>query len=51
MQGKNRLWCGSSDRNSAVTVRVDAAAKKRLERLAKDTGRSRSFLAAESIND
>src|SRR5450755_4026672 len=79
MQGKNRMWCGSSDRNGAVevqiadvgfrailytskhevevvrsttfTVRVDAAAKKRLERLAKDTGRSRSFLAAEAIND
>ena len=29
----------------------DAAAKKRLERLAKSTGRSRSFLAAEAINE
>jgi RHH-type rel operon transcriptional repressor/antitoxin RelB len=33
------------------TVRVDAAAKKRLEKLAKSTGRSRSFLAAEAINE
>jgi hypothetical protein len=32
------------------TVRVDADAKERLERLAKSTGRSRSFLAAEAIN-
>ena len=38
-------------RSTTFTVRVDAAAKKRLERLAKDTGRSRSFLAAEAIND
>jgi RHH-type rel operon transcriptional repressor/antitoxin RelB len=36
--------------SSTFTVRVDAAAKKRLERLAKSTGRSRSFLAAEAIN-
>jgi RHH-type rel operon transcriptional repressor/antitoxin RelB len=33
------------------TVRVDVAAKKRLERLAKSTGRSRSFLAAEAIKE
>jgi RHH-type transcriptional regulator, rel operon repressor / antitoxin RelB len=33
------------------TVRVDAAVKKRLEKLAKSTGRSRSFLAAEAIGD
>jgi predicted DNA-binding protein len=38
-------------RSTTFTGRVDAAAKKRLERLAKDTGRSRSFLAAEAIND
>lgn len=37
--------------STTFTVRVDAAAKKRLERLAKDTGRSRSFLAAEAINE
>jgi RHH-type rel operon transcriptional repressor/antitoxin RelB len=38
-------------RSTTFIVRVDAAAKRRLERLAKDTGRSRSFLAAEAIND
>ena len=38
-------------RSTIFTVRVDAAAKKRLERLAKSTGRSRSFLAAEAINE
>ena len=38
-------------RSSTFTVRVDADAKKRLERLAKNTGRSRSFLAAEAINE
>jgi predicted transcriptional regulator len=37
--------------SATFTVRVDAAAKKRLERLAKDTGRSRSFLASEAINE
>jgi len=36
--------------STTFTVRVDAAAKKRLERLAKSTGRSRSFLAAEAID-
>ena len=36
---------------TTFTVRVDLAAKKRLERLAKSTGRSRSFLAAQAIND
>jgi RHH-type rel operon transcriptional repressor/antitoxin RelB len=38
-------------RSSTFTMRVAAAAKKRLERLAKSTGRSRSFLAAEAINE
>jgi RHH-type rel operon transcriptional repressor/antitoxin RelB len=38
-------------RSTTFTVRVDAAAKKRLEKLAKSTGRSRSFLAAEAINE
>jgi len=33
------------------TVRVDSAVKKRLEKLAKSTGRSRSFLAAEAIGE
>ena len=37
--------------SSTFTVRVDTAAKKRLEKLAKSTGRSRSFLAAEAINE
>lgn len=36
--------------SSTFTVRVDTAAKKRLEKLAKNTGRSRSFLAAEAID-
>jgi RHH-type rel operon transcriptional repressor/antitoxin RelB len=38
-------------RSTTFTVRVDAAAKKRLEKLAKSTGRSRSFLAAEAIHE
>jgi predicted transcriptional regulator len=33
------------------TVRLDASIKKRLERLAKNTGRSRSYLAAEAIGE
>jgi RHH-type rel operon transcriptional repressor/antitoxin RelB len=37
--------------SSTFTVRVDAVAKKRLEKLAKSTGRSRSFLAAEAISE
>lgn len=37
--------------STTFTVRVDATVKKRLERLAKSTGRSRSFLAAEALND
>jgi predicted transcriptional regulator len=37
--------------SSTFTVRVDSAVKKRLEKLAKNTGRSRSFLAAEAIGD
>lgn len=35
--------------SATFTVRVDAAVKKRLEKLAKSTGRSRSFIAAEAI--
>ena len=38
-------------RSTTFTVRVDSTAKKRLEKLAKNTGRSRSFLAAEAINE
>jgi RHH-type transcriptional regulator, rel operon repressor / antitoxin RelB len=37
--------------STTVSVRIDAAIKKRLEKLAKSTGRSRSFLAAEAINE
>ena len=36
--------------STTFTVRVDAAARKRLEKLAKITGRSRSLLVAEAIN-
>jgi predicted transcriptional regulator len=32
------------------SVRLDPSAKKRLQKLAKNTGRSRSFLAAEAIS-
>jgi predicted transcriptional regulator len=37
--------------SDTFTVRVDAALKKRLENLARSTGRSRSFLAAEAIGE
>jgi RHH-type transcriptional regulator, rel operon repressor / antitoxin RelB len=37
--------------SATFTVRVDAGLKKRLEKLAKSTGRSRSFLAAEAIGE
>ena len=37
--------------STRFTVHVDAAVKDRLEMLAKSTGRSRSFLAAEAINE
>ena len=37
--------------STTFTVRVDTGVKKRLARLAKSTGRSRSFLAAEAISD
>ena len=37
--------------STTFTVRVDAVVKKRLEKLAKSTGRSRSFLAAEAIGE
>jgi predicted transcriptional regulator len=35
--------------STTFTVRVDPAVKIRLEKLAKNTGRSRSYLAAEAI--
>jgi RHH-type rel operon transcriptional repressor/antitoxin RelB len=37
--------------STTFTVRVDPIVKKRLEKLAKSTGRSRSYLAAEAINE
>ena len=37
--------------STTFTVRVDSAVKKRLEKLAKSTGRSRSFLTAEAISE
>jgi RHH-type rel operon transcriptional repressor/antitoxin RelB len=37
--------------STTFTVRVEAEVKKRLEKLAKSTGRSRSFLAAEALNE
>jgi RHH-type transcriptional regulator, rel operon repressor / antitoxin RelB len=36
--------------STTFTVRVEAEVKERLEKLAKSTGRSRSFLAAEALN-
>jgi predicted transcriptional regulator len=36
--------------STTFTVRVDAAVKRRLEKLAKSTGRTRSFLAAEALS-
>ena len=37
--------------STTFTVRVETDVKKRLEKLAKSTGRSRSFLAAEAIGE
>lgn len=37
--------------STTVSVRIGPVIKKRLEKLAKSTGRSRSFLAAEAINE
>lgn len=37
--------------SSTFTVRVDASVKRRLETLAKSTGRSRSYLAAEALSE
>jgi predicted transcriptional regulator len=36
--------------STTFTVRVESDVKKRLEKLAKSTGRSRSFLAAETLS-
>ena len=37
--------------STTLTVRVGPTVRKRLEKLAKYTGRTRSFLAAEAINE
>jgi len=37
--------------SSTFTVRVEPAVKKRLEKLARSTGRSRSFLTAQALNE
>jgi len=37
--------------SETFTVRVDVATKRRLEKLAESTGRSRSFLAVEAIDE
>jgi predicted transcriptional regulator len=37
--------------STTFTVRVEPNVKKRLEKLARSTGRSRSYLAAEALND
>ena len=36
---------------TTLSVRVDRAIKKRLEKLAKSTGRSRAFLAVQAIHE
>ena len=36
--------------STTFTVRVESAVKKRLEELARSTGRTRAFLAAEALN-
>ena len=37
--------------STTFTVRVEPEVKKRLEKLAKSTGRTRSFLAAEALSE
>ncbi len=37
--------------STTFTVRVEPEVKKRLVKLAKSTGRTRSFLAAEALNE
>jgi RHH-type transcriptional regulator, rel operon repressor / antitoxin RelB len=37
--------------STTFTVRVEPQVKKRLEKLAKSTGRTRSFLAAEALSE
>ena len=42
---------GSPMSSTTVTIRINATVKRRLENLAKSTGRSRSYLAAEAIGE
>ena len=44
-------WHRQDMSSTTVSVRVDSVIKKRLEKLAKSTARSRSFLVAEAINE
>src|SRR5262245_3328842 len=37
--------------STTMSIRIDSVIKKRLENLAKSSGRSRSFLAAEAISE
>jgi predicted transcriptional regulator len=37
--------------STTFTIRVEPEVKKRLEKLAKSTGRTRSFLAAEALSE
>jgi len=37
--------------STTFTVRVESDVKKRLEKLARSTGRTRSFLAAQALNE
>jgi predicted transcriptional regulator len=37
--------------STTFTVRLESDVKKRLEKLARSTGRTRSFLAAQALND
>lgn len=37
--------------STTLSIRVEAADKERLEKLAESTGRSRSFLAADAIRE
>jgi len=41
----------TTPKTTTFSVRVDGSIKKRLEKLAKNTGRSRAFLAAQAIHE
>jgi RHH-type rel operon transcriptional repressor/antitoxin RelB len=47
----NRILIEKTMTSTTFTLRVDASVKKRYEKLAKSTGRSRSFLAAEALSE